>query len=246
MAYSKKIWKDRITEYPNRRELTHSDSSTELVTVARSEGTISQEGDAFSAQNMNDLEGRIDSEFSAVDQNLQDINDNLNGFKFYPTGTGIVGLIADDSAYTDEDGNYVVWGTATANQLVADNPNTYKSVPSEEDTRGKEGEDTAKGFGGGKMPITLENIKVVYTNNSGAGFTIDVNNYKTVKLYNLNSSVPGNIGYWKYTIDNQSYAITTVNYLELDVSNAHYLRFEVGSAAGSTTCWMSVGKIECL
>lgn len=78
MAYSKKTWKDRITEYPNRRELTHSDSSTELVTVARSEGTISQEGDAFSAQNMNDLEGRIDSEFSAVDQNLQDINDNLN------------------------------------------------------------------------------------------------------------------------------------------------------------------------
>jgi archaellum component FlaC len=77
MAYSKKTWKDRITEYPNRRELTHSDSSTELVTVARSEGTISQEGDAFSAQNMNDLEGRIDSEFSAVDQNLQDINDNL-------------------------------------------------------------------------------------------------------------------------------------------------------------------------
>lgn len=77
MAYSKKTWKDRITEYPNRRELTHSDSSTELVTVARSEGTISQEGDAFSAQNMNDLEGRIDSEFSAVDQNLQEINDKL-------------------------------------------------------------------------------------------------------------------------------------------------------------------------
>lgn len=80
MAYSKKTWKDRITEYPNRRELTHSDSSTELVTVARSEGTISQEGDAFSAQNMNDLEGRIDSEFSAVDQNLQDINDNLSWY----------------------------------------------------------------------------------------------------------------------------------------------------------------------
>lgn len=81
MAYSKKTWKDRITEYPNRRELTHSDSSTELVTVARSEGTISQEGDAFSAQNMNDLEGRIDSEFSAVDQNLQGINDNLTALE---------------------------------------------------------------------------------------------------------------------------------------------------------------------
>ena len=38
---------------------------------------------------------------------------------------------------SDEDGNYVVWGTPTAEQLVEDNPNTYKSVPSEEDTRGK-------------------------------------------------------------------------------------------------------------
>jgi hypothetical protein len=149
MAYSKKTWKDRITEYPNRRELTHSDSSTELVTVARSEGTISQEGDAFSAQNMNDLEGRIDSEFSAVDQNLQDINDNLSGFKYYPAGTGIVGLIADDSAYTDANGKYVIWGTDTAEQLVEDNPNTYKSVPSEEDCRGEVGADSASPFSKG-------------------------------------------------------------------------------------------------
>ena len=31
---------------------------------------------------MNDLEGRIDSEFSAVDQNLQEINDNLTTFHY--------------------------------------------------------------------------------------------------------------------------------------------------------------------
>ena len=174
MAYSKKTWKDRITEYPNRRELTYSDSSTELVTVARSEGTISQEGDAFSAQNMNDLEGRIDNEFSAVDQNLQEINDNLSGFKFYPTGTGIVGLISDDSAYTDEDGNYVVWGTATANQLVEDNPNTYKAVASEYDTRGRVGEDTAKMFGGGKK--TMYKYQLSYNQASPTVALFDIEN----------------------------------------------------------------------
>lgn len=59
MAFKKKTWKDRITEFPTRRTLTKADGSTELVTVARAEGTVSQEGDAFNAANMNDLERRI-------------------------------------------------------------------------------------------------------------------------------------------------------------------------------------------
>ena len=59
MAFAKKTWKDRITEFPTRRTLTKSDGSTELVTVARAEGTVSQEGDAFNAASMNDLEERI-------------------------------------------------------------------------------------------------------------------------------------------------------------------------------------------
>lgn len=60
MSYTKKTWADRISEYPTRRTLTDtSDSSAKTVTVAREEGTISQEGDAFSAANMNDLESRI-------------------------------------------------------------------------------------------------------------------------------------------------------------------------------------------
>ena len=57
--FTRKTWKDRITEYPTRRTLTKADGSAETVTVARSEGTVSQEGDAFSAANMNDLEARI-------------------------------------------------------------------------------------------------------------------------------------------------------------------------------------------
>lgn len=59
MEFQKKTWKDRITEFPTRRTLTKSDGSTELVTVARAEGTVSQEGDAFNAVSMNDLEERI-------------------------------------------------------------------------------------------------------------------------------------------------------------------------------------------
>lgn len=69
-AWAKKVWKDRKTEYPTRRTLTKTDGSQEIVTVARNEGTVSQEGDAFSAQNMNDLEERIDAGFAAASNNL--------------------------------------------------------------------------------------------------------------------------------------------------------------------------------
>ena len=70
MAFAKKTWKDRIAEFPTRRRLTKEDNTSELVTVAREEGTLSQEGDAFSAENMNDLENRIDAEFTAVNGKL--------------------------------------------------------------------------------------------------------------------------------------------------------------------------------
>lgn len=68
MAFSLKTWVDRISEYPNRRKLTHEDGSTELVTVARAEGQISAEGNAFSAEEMNDLENRIKVGFDEVNQ----------------------------------------------------------------------------------------------------------------------------------------------------------------------------------
>ena len=70
MAFVKKTWKDRIAEFPTRRRLTKEDNTSELVTVAREEGTLSQEGDAFSAENMNDLENRIDAEFTEVNGKL--------------------------------------------------------------------------------------------------------------------------------------------------------------------------------
>lgn len=74
MAFSLKTWVNRISEYPNRRKLTHEDGSTELVTVARAEGQISAEGNAFSAEEMNDLENRIKVGFDEVNQSLTNIN----------------------------------------------------------------------------------------------------------------------------------------------------------------------------
>lgn len=73
-AWVKKVWKDRKTEYPTRRTLTKTNGSQEIVTVARNEGNVSQEGDAFSAANMNDLEERIDAGFTELNGKLTSLN----------------------------------------------------------------------------------------------------------------------------------------------------------------------------
>lgn len=65
--FESKEWVDRIAEYPNRRVLTDVNTNeTQTVYVARSEGNISNEGDAFSAENMNGLEQRIQTAFETV------------------------------------------------------------------------------------------------------------------------------------------------------------------------------------
>lgn len=70
MAFNKKIWRDRVAEFINRRLLTKENGSTELVTVARDEGTISVEGDAFNAETMNDLEDRVESAVNELTTNV--------------------------------------------------------------------------------------------------------------------------------------------------------------------------------
>lgn len=103
MAFSLKTWVNRISEYPNRRKLTHEDGSTELVTVARAEGQISAEGNAFSAEEMNDLENRIKGGFDEV-------NRSLTNLKTFPEdGERLIGTA----------GRYKVYEVSKAVQLNA-------------------------------------------------------------------------------------------------------------------------------
>ena len=74
MSFEKKNWTNRVSEYPTRRNLIKADGTSEIVTVERSEGTVSTEGDAFSAENMNDLEDRIEKEFEDVSGKVGSIN----------------------------------------------------------------------------------------------------------------------------------------------------------------------------
>ena len=109
MAFVKKVWKDRIAEYINRRLLTKEDGTQELVTVARNEGNISQEGDAFNAANMNNLEERIANEFQVLNEGIGTV-DGIFGsmdattYADYPTGfTSKNCVIIALQAYYDAD-----------------------------------------------------------------------------------------------------------------------------------------------
>ena len=135
----KENYKDDILDVSVNTKRKYRMTENPDGTISLEDETVyTQEGDSFGASDMNTTNGKVNT-----------LDANLDGFKFYPTGTDIVGLIADDSAYIDENGNYVIWGTQTAEQLVEDNPNTYKSVPSAEETHGKVGADTCVPFKSG-------------------------------------------------------------------------------------------------
>ena len=64
--FEKKTWVNRQSEHPSRRRLTPSGNDNEYD-VARAEGLVMEEGDAFDADTMNDLERRIGAGFSELD-----------------------------------------------------------------------------------------------------------------------------------------------------------------------------------
>ena len=92
MAFVTKTWKDRLVEYAGRRKLKNVATGEEvLMDVSRSEGTVNQAGDAFSAANMNNLEQRIKTEFDSV-------NSSLGGMKFGIDGDGNYGYYGADGS----------------------------------------------------------------------------------------------------------------------------------------------------
>lgn len=74
MAFVKRTWKNRNSQYPSRRTLTRVDTQVSAVyDVTREEGTVTQEGDDFSAENMNDLESRIKNECDSLQSECNDL-----------------------------------------------------------------------------------------------------------------------------------------------------------------------------
>ena len=94
MAFVKKTWQDRISQYPNRRTINDG-SITKTVTVARDEGSITQAGDAFNATNMNDLEDRIESAINGTQVPLTP-GDNIS---IVSNIIGVTGIMTANDAH---------------------------------------------------------------------------------------------------------------------------------------------------
>lgn len=76
--FTPKEWKARLVEFAGRRLLRNvANGETVTYDVSRSEGQVSQEGDAFNTKNMNDLEQRISNGFANAKTNIDSLNREL-------------------------------------------------------------------------------------------------------------------------------------------------------------------------
>jgi hypothetical protein len=187
MAFTKKTWKDRLTEYPTRRRITKSDGTSELVTVSREEGTVSQAGDAFSAANMNDLENRIAAGLATADgsktmtyaqyQALTDAQ-KKDGTTYYvpdAPGSGSGDSVKDSNMYYDPttDTKYLkgqdgTWVAAGSGGLLWDG-SLYRSGNTYSDITGSFSLYQVAGTGGGSYSLVFNTNNLTVTSTSSLG-----------------------------------------------------------------------------
>lgn len=87
--FSAKEWKARLVEFAGRRSLRNvANGETATYDVSRSEGQVSQEGDAFNTKNMNDLEQRISNGFANAKTNIDALNRDLHNLNYKDLGSG--------------------------------------------------------------------------------------------------------------------------------------------------------------
>lgn len=101
--FTPKEWKARLVEFAGRRLLRNvANGEATTYDVSRSEGQVSQEGDAFNTKNMNDLEQRISNGFANAKTNIDVLNRDLNAIN---DSGAIKGMDAR------EDGVYITYST---------------------------------------------------------------------------------------------------------------------------------------
>lgn len=107
--FEKKTWVNRQSEHPARRRLTPTGNDNEYD-VARAEGVIMEDGDAFDAETMNDLEKRVADGFSTLDP--ADLGADVcvqvyacvkSGTVYELTGSGAVGRCKIPAAWNSGD-----------------------------------------------------------------------------------------------------------------------------------------------
>lgn len=78
-GFEKKNWINRQSQYPNRRKLVETEFEN-TYEIERAEGEVTEPGNAFDADNMNELETRIANAFSTLEDKDIKITDSSNIF----------------------------------------------------------------------------------------------------------------------------------------------------------------------
>lgn len=115
MAFQKKTWLARLGQGLNKFIL----NGGSRVTLESSPDTVTQQGTPLSAENMNDLEDRIDSEFTNVNSAINAINDKFSLVKLVKTSyvaSSGEDLIKQIRANEFERGGMVYIGSCTVDQ----------------------------------------------------------------------------------------------------------------------------------
>ena len=104
--FTPKEWKARLVEFAGRRLLRNvANGESTTYDVSRSEGQVSQEGDAFNTKNMNDLEQRIADGFAKAKTNIDALNSDLGG-----------------CSLEQENGNFYIVGADSVRKKLAESP----------------------------------------------------------------------------------------------------------------------------
>lgn len=191
------------------------------------------------------VKGRVtvlEASMGAAESAIDDLQANISGFRYFPAGTKLVGLVADDSIYTDENGLYVLADSTTGATLLEDST-TYKQIDSTEDTHGKVGADTCSPFkGGGDSGYNLwwtpseKDIMLAIGSNCQAGCTAKIVKYmgRDNKGENCAIAMKGHTNYRASGSANFYMNRTIMAYVKVDLSKFNYccLRTQRNSSSG--------------
>lgn len=122
MAFNKRTWIDRDSEYPDRRRITSVDNEedTKVVSVEREEGVIFVPGDKLDSTALNDLENRISEMDSVATSAITSAQTTANSRIPLSGSTAITGTLRPSTnAAVDLGSTSVRWRSIYASNMVA-------------------------------------------------------------------------------------------------------------------------------
>lgn len=210
--FTPKEWKARLVEFAGRRLLRNvANGESTTYDVSRSEGQVSQEGDAFNTKNMNDLEQRIADGFAKAKTNIDSLNDNgaIKGMDAREDGVYITYSTGADTV-TKKLGSSGIGGTletvavrdrtVMTRNYIFNNTGDYVSLVLNVKTPPNGGNaNSVTVYGTAIGTSTYKQIQKITTLN--ADVTVNIKGYDHIKLA-VTASHSGNVGH--------SYEATTI------------------------------------